>query len=48
MSATGLNNIERGSDPKLSTLRSIQVALESAGIEFTTSGHVRLIKRGSS
>jgi len=35
MSATGLNNIEKGSaDPKASTLRAIQAALETEGIEF--------------
>jgi hypothetical protein len=48
--ATGLNNIERGSaDPKASTLRSIQAALESAGIEFTNEGHpgIRLRTTGS-
>jgi CheY-like chemotaxis protein/DNA-binding XRE family transcriptional regulator len=34
-----LNNIERGvqTDPKISTIRSIQQALESAGIEFIDS-----------
>lgn len=32
-----LNNIERGiqTDPKLSTMRAIQTALEAAGVEFT-------------
>lgn len=39
ISKTGLNNIERGSsDPKASTLRAIQQALELAGIEFTVGG----------
>lgn len=35
MSVTGLNNLERRlSDPKASTLRSVQTALEEAGVEF--------------
>lgn len=35
ISTTGLNNIEKGlSDPKASTLRAIQNALESAGVIF--------------
>jgi transcriptional regulator with XRE-family HTH domain len=35
ISTTGLNNLESGaSDPKASTLRAIQTALESAGVEF--------------
>ncbi len=35
MSTTGLNNVESGnSDPKASTLQSIQSALEAAGVEF--------------
>jgi predicted transcriptional regulator len=35
MSTTGLNNIEKGSaDPKASTLRAIQAALEQAGVQF--------------
>ena len=35
LSTTGLNNIEKGNaDPKASTLRSIQAALEQAGIQF--------------
>ena len=35
ISATGLNNIERGNaDPKASTLRSIEDALRQAGIKF--------------
>jgi transcriptional regulator with XRE-family HTH domain len=35
MSKTGLNNIESGaSDPKASTLKAIQSALEAAGVEF--------------
>lgn len=35
ISTTGLNNIERGTaDPKASTLRAIQQALESAGVVF--------------
>lgn len=35
MSTTGLNNIEKGNaDPKASTLRAIQSALESAGVIF--------------
>lgn len=39
ISTTGLNNIERGmSDPKASTLRALQEALEMAGIIFEPSG----------
>jgi len=39
LSKTGLINIENGSsDPKASTLRAIQSALEAAGIEFTNGG----------
>ena len=39
ISTTGLNNIERGSaDPKASTLRAIQTALESAGVTFLADG----------
>jgi transcriptional regulator with XRE-family HTH domain len=35
ISATALNNIERGSaDPKASTLSAIQKALEAAGVIF--------------
>ena len=35
ISTTGLNNIERGlADPKASTLRAIQSALEGAGAIF--------------
>ncbi|RWP72387.1 helix-turn-helix domain-containing protein [Mesorhizobium sp.] len=35
ISTTGLNNIEsRGTDPKASTLRAIQSALEAAGVIF--------------
>ncbi|WP_394889569.1 helix-turn-helix domain-containing protein [Mesorhizobium sp. AaZ16] len=35
ISTTGLNNIESGgTDPKASTLRAIQTALESAGVIF--------------
>jgi transcriptional regulator with XRE-family HTH domain len=34
ISTTGLNNIERGSDPKASTLRAITAALEEAGVQF--------------
>lgn len=35
MSVTGLNNLERGlSDPKASTLRAVQAALEAAGVIF--------------
>ena len=51
LSVTGLNNIERGSaDPKASTLRAIQAALESAGIEFTNGSQpgVRLSNMRSS
>lgn len=50
ISVTGLNNIERGSsDPKASTLRAIQAALEAAGVIFVAEngeGHgVRLRKK---
>ncbi|MEW9808720.1 helix-turn-helix domain-containing protein [Mesorhizobium marinum] len=50
LSTTGLNNIEKGSaDPKASTLRAIQSALESAGIQFIAENGggpgVRLAKR---
>jgi transcriptional regulator with XRE-family HTH domain len=39
ISTTGLNNIERGiSDPKASTLTSIQQVLEAAGVDFTNGG----------
>lgn len=39
ISTTGLNNIERGaSDPKASTLRALQEALEEAGIVFEAAG----------
>jgi predicted transcriptional regulator len=35
ISKTGLNNIESGAtDPKVSTLKAIQAALEAAGVEF--------------
>lgn len=35
LSTTGLNNIEKGNaDPKASTLRAIEQALTSAGVEF--------------
>lgn len=41
LSTTGLNNIEKGSaDPKVSSLRAIQTALEKAGIQFIDqNGH---------
>jgi predicted transcriptional regulator len=43
ISTTGLNNVEGGdSDPRASTLRAIQQALESVGVEFTNGGGVRL------
>ena len=48
ISKTGLNNIERGeADPKASTLRAIQRALEEAGVEFTNGDQpgVRLGRR---
>jgi transcriptional regulator with XRE-family HTH domain len=51
ISVTGLNNIERGSaDPKASTLRAIQAALECAGVEFTNGGQpgVRLKRQQDS
>lgn len=39
ISATALNNIERGAaDPKVSTLRAIQTALEAAGVQFLDEG----------
>lgn len=39
ISTTGLNNIERGvSDPKASTLRAIEGALEAAGVVLTEDG----------
>ena len=42
LSTTGLNNIERGvADPKASTLRAIQSALEAAGVEFMDGGGVK-------
>ena len=39
ISVSTLNNIERGvqTDPKISTLRAIQHALEQEGIEFVDS-----------
>ena len=39
ISLATLNNIERCAqrDPKLSTIRAIQAALEAEGIEFSTS-----------
>lgn len=41
ISTTGLNNIERGSaDPKASTLRSIQAALELSGVVFLAEGEM--------
>jgi DNA-binding XRE family transcriptional regulator len=42
ISKTNLNHIENGSDPRRSTLAAIQVAFESAGIEFLDNGGVRL------
>jgi predicted transcriptional regulator len=44
VSKTAINNIERGkSDPKSSTMRAIQRALETAGAEFDIDGRgVRL------
>lgn len=39
ISTTGLNNIERGAaDPKASTLKAIQQALEDSGIVFQDDG----------
>lgn len=54
ISTTGLNNIERNAaDPKASTLRAIQAALEAAGITFLADGEMvqggaglRLSKKG--
>jgi predicted transcriptional regulator len=41
ISTTGLNNIERGSaDPKASTLRAVQTALEAAGVIFQGDGEM--------
>ena len=38
ISTTGLNNIEKGNaDPKASTLKAIQAALEAAGVLFIDS-----------
>ncbi len=38
ISTTGLNNIEKGNaDPKASTLKAIQTALEAAGVLFIDS-----------
>lgn len=52
ISATALNNIERGSaDPKASTLLAIQKALEAAGVIFVAENGegpgVRLRKGGA-
>jgi predicted transcriptional regulator len=50
ISATGLNNIERGTaDSRASTLRAIQAVLESAGVEFTNGGKpgISLTKRAA-
>ncbi|MBQ9350437.1 helix-turn-helix transcriptional regulator [Phyllobacterium sp.] len=39
LSTTGLNNIERGlADPKASTLRAIQAALEAKSVIFLADG----------
>ncbi|WP_130269211.1 helix-turn-helix domain-containing protein [Phyllobacterium myrsinacearum] len=39
LSTTGLNNIERGlADPKASTLRAIQTALEAKSVIFLGDG----------
>ncbi|HEV7246585.1 MAG TPA: helix-turn-helix domain-containing protein [Shinella sp.] len=47
ISTTGLNNIERGNaDPKASTLRAIQSALEQAGIIFQADGEMTNGGRG--
>jgi transcriptional regulator with XRE-family HTH domain len=47
LSTTGLNNIERGTaDPKASTLRAIQTALEMAGIIFQSDGEMVTGGRG--
>lgn len=35
VSLATLNNIERGADSRVSTLRKIKRALEKAGVEFT-------------
>jgi predicted transcriptional regulator len=41
-----LQNIERGiSDPRASTLRAIQGALEKMGVEFDNDGGLRLAKK---
>lgn len=42
ISATGLNNIERGrADPKSSTLQSIQSVMERQGMVFLSTGESR-------
>lgn len=42
VSLASIKNIERGvTDPRASTLRSIQAALESAGIVFLDAGDMR-------
>lgn len=42
ISATALNNIERGSsDPKASTLQAIKKALEAAGVIFVADGELK-------
>jgi predicted transcriptional regulator len=47
LSTTGLNNIERGTaDPKASTLKAIQSALEEAGIVFIAEGEAPTGGRG--
>ena len=47
ISTTGLNNIERGiADPKASTLRAIQGALEEPGIVFQADGEMVAGGRG--
>jgi transcriptional regulator with XRE-family HTH domain len=39
ISATGLNNIERGdADPKASTIKAVQDVLDSLGVDFTNGG----------
>ncbi|MGO8468344.1 multiprotein-bridging factor 1 family protein [Rhizobium leguminosarum] len=47
LSTTGLNNIERGTaDPKASTLKAIQGALEEAGVIFLSEGESAAGGRG--
>jgi hypothetical protein len=42
MSKANLNHIEKGCDPRRSTLEAIQATFEAAGIELFEDGGVRL------